>query len=691
MAFFHWRRYPFLRILPPFVAGICMQWYLQVSLYMLLPTALVSLLVILSFYLLTVTRRYKFRKAGGFSSIVLFFCLGAVTCHFQDIRNHPLWAGHPQFPSGNWLVTVEETPVEKPKSVKVVTTFRQLNYQGHTEKLTGTLILYLKKDSSLSTLKAGDTICFSKSPQLIQANHNPGAFDFYRYSLFRGITHQLYLNTGEYVVIAGKRKNSVRVWTAAMSTRIAGILRKYIPGAVESGLAEALLIGYKNDLDPELAQTYSNTGTVHIIAISGMHLGLIYGLLLLVLRPLRKRPLLHALLIICSLWTFSLMAGGQPSVLRSALMFSCLVAGQAISRKANGIHALSVSAFILLCYNPFWLWDPGFQLSYCAVLSIMLFMKPVYQLLYLKNQALNLAWKMNSVTIAAQWLTIPVSIYHFHQFPVWFLISNFIAVPLSGLILYGEILLLLFSLFPPAANLAGIIVASGIRLMNSVVKKVESLPFAVWDGLQLNTSQTLALFVFTCAIAVAWLQRSRIAFFTATACLLLLLGERAISFVQTGRQQQLIVYNIPGHTAIDFISGHRYFPVSDSAVLQDKKLNRMYLQPARTLYRLTSVSPVPGLLRNEGYISFYNTRILFNQLPAVSDSGRLKQQIDCLILSGKNGPAPEECPDYLEIKQLVIDGSVPLRMTNAWKKHCGEMAIPCHSTAEKGAFVFTLN
>jgi competence protein ComEC len=217
-----------------------------------------------------------------------------------------------------------------------------------------------------------------------------------------------------------------------------------------------LLIGYKDDLDKTLVQSYSNTGVVHVIAISGLHLGLIYWLLLKLFWPLQKRrdlKWLRPILIIAGLWLFSLLAGMQPSVIRSAVMFTCIVLGETWTRKSSIYNTLAFSAFLLLFINPYWLWDVGFQLSYIAVLSIVIFMQPIYNWFYIKNKALDFIWKLNAVTLAAQILTVPVSIYHFHQFPLSFMFTNFVAVPLSSLILLGEIVLCVVSFIPIVAFL----------------------------------------------------------------------------------------------------------------------------------------------------------------------------------------------------------------------------------------------
>jgi competence protein ComEC len=268
--------------------------------------------------------------------------------------------------------------------------------------------------------------------------------------LFQGITHQVYLKEDEFEILSTANKKRFQEFINITRAKVLDILRTNIRGDKELGLAEALLIGYKDDLDKTLVQSYSNTGVVHVIAISGLHLGLIYFLLTWLFKPLKKQKFkwLRPIFILTGLWLFTLLAGAQPSVLRSAVMFTCIIFSDLFARKSSIFNGLALSALILLCINPFWLWDVGFQLSYSAVLSIVIFMKPVYNWIYFPNKIMDFLWKLTAVTIAAQIFTTPVSIYHFHQFPMYFILTNFVAVPLSSAIVIGEIILCVVSFIP---------------------------------------------------------------------------------------------------------------------------------------------------------------------------------------------------------------------------------------------------
>jgi competence protein ComEC len=333
---------------------------------------------------------------------------------------------------------------------------------------------------------------------------------------------------------------------------VLSIFRKWVPGETETGVAEALLIGYRDDLDKDLVRAYSNTGVVHIIAISGLHLGMIYGLMLLLLRPFRKYKWMRwakPLLILFVLWGFSLLAGAAASILRSVVMFSFIVIGESLGRKTNIYNTLAASAFCLLVYNPYFFWDVGFQLSYTAVLSIVLFMKPVYQWFYFKNKLLNAIWQLNAITLAAQVLTLPVILYYFHQFPNLFLFTNFVAVPLSGFILYGELLLLLVYKIPFLNVYTGKAVSFLIRQMNTLLNKPTGC-LSLLQTIQTSITQTILLYIGIGCVAWWLLDKKTKALLTGIVCLAGCILIASLTAIRQSQQHTMIIYNVPRLSAM---------------------------------------------------------------------------------------------------------------------------------------------
>jgi len=689
-----WRKAPFIRIFIALVSGILIQWHLQLR-----ATAWFSILLVcaglsvLLFYIPLVTR-YRLGYFNGALLLICFAAFGAVLTWKNDIRNSDAWLGRHYDSAAAVVVTLEEKPVEKTNSFKANASVSEMFENGRSISVIGSIIIYFKKDSLLPAMNYGSRLVIRRELQEIRNSGNPGGFDYKQYCLFQKITHQVFLNVGDYALLSSIHKKWLTSFIVASREKVLQVLRNYLDEPKELGLAEALLIGYKDDLDKTLIQSYSNTGVVHIIAISGLHLGLIYWLLVQLLNPFQKRRYmkwLRPVIIISGLWLFSLLAGAQPSILRSAVMFTCIVIGAGIGRKSSIYNSLAFSAFALLCWNPYWLWDVGFQLSYSAVLSIVIFMPPIYNLFYVSNKILDFFWKINAVTIAAQILTLPLSTYHFHQFPVYFLLTNFMAVPLSSVILFGEIILCAISFIPVVATLTGQILYLLIRLMNTYVERIEALPFSVWPSLQISIWQALLLFLFVTGIGYWLLEKNKHGLPFALLAILFFLALRAYSFGQAARQQKIIVYNIPQYNAVDFIDGRAFKYVGDPALMNNDFVQNFHLKPSRILQRVPTTVFKNSFMRPGTFISFGNRKILLVDNTISLDRPFKRQVIDFVLVSKNPKLSMSRLYNCFDVKLIVFDASVPPRKLKFWKKDCDSLHIPFYDIREKGAFVMTLN
>ncbi len=695
-----WKKAPFVKILLAFAAGILVQWCFGFHVRIWWPLLISGVVVTTFFFFIPLFSRYKYSIVTGMAVMIIFFSAGALMCWYKDVRHHKQWLGN-FYKDGNALiVTIDEPLVEKTRSWKADAKVSCLLRDGRMIPVEGTIILYFRKelpqqptDSILSRLAYGSRIIFQKPIQEISSAGNPGGFDYKQYSLFRGVTHQVFLSPGEYQLLPGKKENGLKKIIYASREKILQIIKTNISSDKESGLAEALLIGYKNDLEQSLLQSYTHTGVVHIIAISGLHLGLIYWLLLLLLNPFLRYPgikWIKPVVIIFVLWAFSLLAGAQPSVLRSAMMFSFIVLGETFARRTSIYNTLASSAFVLLCINPFWLWDVGFQLSYAAVLGIVIFMRPIYNWFYCRNKILDFIWKMNAVTLAAQVLTLPLSIYHFHQFPTLFLLTNFVAVPLSSAILLGEIFLCIISFTPAVALFAGKGLAWLIWLMNTYIERIEMIPFSLWDRLQINIPQAIFMTLLTAGLSFWLMEKAKnglkLAFFALAGFIIL----RSHSFLQSGRQHRIIVYNIPQKKALDFMEGRKYVFIGDTDLRDNDFAGSFYLKPARTLYRVNKSGVLNGLYMEGNYISYRGKHILLIDGSLSFFVSENKPVIDLLVLSKNPKVDMKKLSGALDIRQVVFDGSNPRWKVQQWKKDCDSLQLPACDVTTCGAFVMNL-
>ena len=246
-----WKKSPFVKLLLATMAGIMVQWRFQPGIntwWVIISIAFISLL---SFFFIPFFNRYRFAFINGVVTCILFFSIGAMLAWQKDIRNNKQWLGNFYQQQNGLIVTLDEPPVEKTKSLKANATVSYLLQTGQSIPVKGKIILYFKKDSSLQ-LNYGSQILFKKSLQEIKNSGNPGGFDYKRYSLFQGITHQVYLKKDEFEVLDGKKENSFRKYIYSSREKVLNILRTNIKGDRELGLAEALLIGYKDDLEQSL-------------------------------------------------------------------------------------------------------------------------------------------------------------------------------------------------------------------------------------------------------------------------------------------------------------------------------------------------------------------------------------------------------------------------------------------------------
>ena len=698
---YFWKKAPFVKLLLGMMAGILIQWHFRVAVNFWWIVMTAGLIVVAGFFFIPFFNRYKLFFVSGAAVTFLFLSIGALLTWHKDIRNRPGWFGNSYKETDALVVTLDEPWVEKTKSFKANATVNYLFHDGNSIPVTGKIIVYFKKDQSagqagsfLPQLAYGSKIIFKKPLQEIKNSGNPGGFDYKRYALFQGITHQVFLKQDACKVLEGKNESWFKKFIHRSRERVLNVIRKNIPGDKEKGLAEALLIGYKDDLDQRLVQSYTNTGVVHIIAISGLHLGLIYWLLALLLMPLKKRrkiKWLRPVLIIAGLWLFSILAGAQPSILRSALMFTCMVSGESLSRKTSIYNTMAISAFTLLCINPYWLWDVGFQLSYAAVLSIIIFMRPIYNWFYIKNKVLDAIWKLNAVSLAAQILTVPLSIYHFHQFPNYFLLTNFVAVPLSSIIVLGEIFLCAIAWIPALALLAGKLLHLMIGLMNTWIERIDSLRFSLWNSLQISIVQGISLMIFAAGISYWLMEKAKRGLMIGLAGLLGFIALRSYSFFSSGRQQKIIVYNVPQRRAVDFIDGRKYFFVGDSDLVSDDFVRNFQLKPSRILFRITTSDSSDHFRQPGNYIQFINKKIILLDSSIHFQPTNNKPVIDLLVISKNPRLYMTKLASALTIKQVVFDGSVPAWKVSYWKKDCDSLHIPWYDVSARGAFVMKLN
>ncbi len=687
------KNYPFVKLVVALTAGIVLQWYFQpsvkITLYII--ASLVCSLICFSF--LSHAKKFNLNWLRGFFILLLFTCAGILLTWRQNIQHNSLWFNKVYKSGDVVLVTLEEPLVEKANSYKALASVNAVSINNKWHLTKGNVLLYFKKDSSIHALHYGSQVVFNKSLQAITNSGNPASLDYIRYCLFQNITNQVFLSDHEYVLSSSTNRNFLNQFL--FSTRDAALktLQQNIHSPKELGIAEALLIGYRNDLDKDLVQAYSNTGVVHIIAISGMHIAIIYATLIWFFGFFKSRKLkkiMEPVIILAVIWMFTLIAGAAPSIARASVMFTCILVGKFINKSGNIYNTLAASAFILLVYNPFNLWDVGFQLSYAAVLSIVIFFKPIYNLLYIQNKSLRKLWQLTSVTLAAQIFALPVVIYHFHQLPLMFLIGNLIAVPLSGFILYAELALFCFSWWHGAAAFIGVVIEYCLKFMDAFIEYMDKMSFSVWDGLHISLWQLLILFAFIISICIWLLYKNKRALITAISSLIAFFILRDINVIHHSQQQKIIVYNVPRHTAIDFISGNTCCFSGDSLVITNALLRNFNIKPSRVKDRLSVNNNVLLPHFDNTIINYSGKKILLLDKPGLRLTSAPKIHVDIIVIDGNINNSVAELNEMFDCNTYIATGNVGVWKSTQWKKDCEQLHLRFHSVAQQGAAIIKM-
>ena len=688
-----WRSMPFVRLLIPLTTGIVLANTIPISIGLIVIIVLVATVSLISFRFLTNAHKYQLRYLNGLAINLLVFCLGITLIYFQNIENDSRWIGKYAAKTNMISVTLIEPVTAKAKSYKALSKIEAVNINGKWIHVKGNMLVYFSIDNKLSTLQYGSQIIIKKPLQPINNSGNPGGFNYKQYCAFQDIHFQVYLQKNDFFITGLLNKNLLAEQLIHTRSGILSIIRKWVPGQIETGVAEALLIGYREDLDKDLVRSYSNTGVVHIIAISGLHLGMIYGLIVLLLKPFRNIKwirLVKPIILLAVLWGFSFLAGGVPSILRSAVMFSFIVIGESLGRRTNIYNTLAASAFCLLVFNPYFFWDVGFQLSYTAVLSIILFMKPIYQCFYFENKVLNIVWELNAVTLSAQVLTLPIILYYFHQFPNLFLFTNFIAVPLSGFILYGELFLLLFCNIPFLNSTTGKIISFLINQLNGVIERTDRIPFSVTNNIQVGLLQTILLYFFICYLASWLLQKKTGSFILGLCFITVFFILRNNTLIGQEQQHKLIIYNIPKHTAMDIIEGDGYCFLGDTDLLGRGFLQNFHLQPARVLFGVKEKGSLRNTLLLKNLIAGNRKSVLIIGKHAPIQRLPKAIPVDIIVLNNNPNVSITQLASMFDCSQYVFNNSNAMWKIRYWKKEADSLHLRHHTISEQGAYEVNL-
>lgn len=457
-----------------------------------------------------------------------------------------------------WIGVVQSMPAPK-KNIEADIELESIRKDGKWIKANGKIKVYFKRDTTSIDLEYGDKIIASSIINTVQESPNPKSFNYAKYLRHQGIHHTTFVKEETSKLLDQNQGNPIWGWSYATRKKALTSLKKYLTSTNEFAVGSALILGYKDEITEEVQDAYSRTGAMHVLAVSGLHVGILFLFVSFIFNFYKGRnpifPWIKLFVSLLLIWGFALITGASPSVLRAATMFSFVAVGDTLDRNKNIYNTLAASAFLLLCVNPYFIFSPGFQLSYLAVIGIVFFQPIIYKSWYVKNKLGNYIWQLMSVSLAAQIATIPISLYYFHQFPSYFLLSGLVVIPAASLIMVSGIAMILVNAFPALefiSSLLGDILYWVIWLVNAIIFFIGKLPFNLIENIYISFHEMILGYIVT-GLLMVWFSTEKTKYLQyAIIVLAFIAASYATRNIYHQSKEEIVFYNTKG-TVIDFL------------------------------------------------------------------------------------------------------------------------------------------
>jgi len=655
--------YVFVRILAPLIIGIGFFYFFQTE-EMVLIISIIFGFTLLSTLVLNITYKklntYKFKGVIGILIFTFFFILGGLLCllnneklkfdYFgkEDYQKLKIWVNNEPEQSNNILRF----------KARVVSGYKK----GEQVKLSGQLLLALKLDViNPIKLKYGDELIVAANCLEVEPPYNPAEFDFKHWLASQNIYMQTFLNQKQILKTKNNIGNPVIKFALDLREKQIEKYRKLLKNEEAFAVASTLILGYRADLSKETLAAYSKTGTIHALSVSGSHVAIIFFVLdfMLLFLDRRKGTKILKFILICSLiWAYALITGLSPSVVRSAIMITIFIVAKTFAKNKNGYNTLAFAAFCQLVYNPFLIWDVGFQLSYISVFGLIYLQPKIYKHIYIKNNWVNKIWELIALSLAAQLVTFPLCIYYFHQFPVYFLLGNlFISIPLILIMILGIAVLI------PFVDKLSPIFEWIIVSTNNTLKWIADLPYSTLSSVWINLPELILLSFALGLFVYALVKYNKRSMFTALLLFIAYQSLIAYNDWKTINQKKVIFFTLRKNYAAAFISGSKAVIVTD--LPENDKNFQFFVKPALEQSQVNKFNFV-NLKKDTILPNFIlmNKQIIFNKykILIIDESLNYKKLLvhgdfSSIWITGNTKFKLEKLPKEIRYRNLIIDAT----------------------------------
>lgn len=662
-----------------FIAGVILSTNFRIPLNILIGVISIFSGIVMVFYF--IARKHWIQNIFfGLTTFLFLTALGTLTFSLHQPENNKKHYTH--VVSENQVYDVKGQVLEILKSYGKYDNYIIATNQVDSTQVNGKLLLKVTRDSLTETLEVDDHIAINNKLLSIPRPLNPHQFDYSQYMARQNVLLQANVDSAE-IFILFSETSSLRGYAHASRKHIELQLRKSGFEDEELSIIKALLLGQKDDISKETYNNYASAGVVHILAVSGLHVGIILMILQFLLTPLfrfKHGDVYKSIIIFFLLWCFAFLAGLSPSVMRAVTMFSFVAFAINWKRRTSTINTLFLSAFVLLLLNPNMIFQVGFQLSYLAVFSIVLLQPILFDIIPRPRYRIpRLLWGVFTVTIAAQVGVFPLSLFYFHQFPGLFFLTNVLIIPFLGLILGYGILCITLALIGmlPAFLVEGF--SSIIKLMNGLINWVAQQESFLFRDIHFSAIQTVATYILIATILLSLRHfNTRKFIYILLAAILCQLGFLYEKYT-IKNEKEWIVFQQTAQTALGFREGSLIVLATQDSI---DEVN--YLNTILTNYKVGSgVTTIDNIQLKDAY------RIFEKKLFIVDSLGAFDASFENGIVLLRNSPKINltRFIDSVKPAYIIADGSNYKSYVARWKKTCIIKKLPFHHTGEKGAFL----
>lgn len=670
--------FPLIKITIAYLLGIIASYYLHftISAILLLMCSFFTLFGIAFFISL---KNIKKSIYFGISVCFLSFFTGALTLlsHTENLKKN------------NYVHCKEAFNKSQPVTLILREKLKSNDYSdryiGHIKSIsnkiyTGKIIVNIQKDSSENYLIIGNTIKIQTILQANKSSKNPNQFDYGKYLSDKQIYAQIYCQKKE-ILVSKIIQKDIWYYCAKLHSRIIRNLEKSNFNRSEMNVALALILGQQQEISQDIIQDYQYSGATHILSVSGLHVGFIMLFITFTLKPIpntKKGSFFKLASILISLAGFAIISGLSPSVLRSVVMFSFIAIGNHLRRNGNIYHTLLVSMLLILLFEPYFLFDVGFQLSYLALFFI-LWLQPIFKNIYKpKYKLTNYIWQALTVSFAAQIGTLPLCLYYFHQFPGLFFVTNIIILPVLSFIMIAGIVVMIIAIFTSPPLFITMIFEKSIYLLNLMIHAVASIDSFVIQNISFNFYYLFSFYIFIISTIIWFKKPNYTKMVLAFSSVILIQLSFILTKIQTENEKELIVYNEKNNTLISARNGRKTILYTKDTTFEKSSKNRNI-----NSYLVGNLIMLNKVEKTKNVLYFKNTKILIIDSTGICP---VNLKPDILILTQTPKINLERVLEKIHPKIIIADGSNSNSIQKSWKNSSIKKNIPFHSTTEKGYF-----